>query len=133
MSTIPTSEFKIGLSLEKWTLIEERRIGRAKGWLCRCICGNETVLPSYRIGRLSKGCRMCSIKVRGLNTKRLEVGEIFNSWKILSVAEDAKSPDLKRFWVECIGCNVKFNQLERRLLNQAATCIECSKKARTNI
>lgn len=126
-----STTFEAGMTLEKWTLIEPAKYGRLHGWKCRCVCGNETILPCYRIGRISKSCRQCAIRKHGKGVKKLMPGDIHNTWEVISIAEEAPSADLRRLWVKCTGCEYKYNQVERRLLNQAATCTVCNKTVRT--
>lgn len=120
------NEFHPGLVLEKWTLISPAKYGRLNGWKCRCVCGNETVLPCYRIGRISKSCRQCAIRKHGRGVKKLTPGDVHNTWEVVGIAEDAPSADIRRLWVKCTGCGYKYNHVERRLLNQAATCTTCN-------
>lgn len=50
-----------GRRFGKWTAIEFR--GGTKGWLCRCECGTDKVIPTFNLLRgKSAMCRSCSSK-----------------------------------------------------------------------
>jgi len=51
----------IGSVYDNWTVIEEAIVRKGpRKWLCRCICGTESLLPKQSIiTKKSKGCKKC--------------------------------------------------------------------------
>ena len=119
--------YELGAKIEKWTLVEPKMVGRHKAWKCRSVCGSETTMPNFKIGKISKSCKSCVLRKHGSGIRKLEPGQVYLFWTVISVAEDAPSADLRRLWVQCSGCSMKYNHVERRILNKTASCIECTK------
>jgi len=69
-----------------WTVLEEIKTTKAgKHWLCKCICGNYSIIPTSTLnaGRSTK-CNECMYK----NRENLEgmIGRKFGKWLVLEYA-----------------------------------------------
>ena len=77
-------------------IVEEKASDNPVKWLCRCECGNTTLLTTYQVThKIQKSCGKCNLHKKYGDTTKL-IGKRFN--KLVVIAFDHFDSSYKAYW-----------------------------------
>ena len=106
----------LGKKIAKWTILRQpdKPPYSARGsllWVCRCECGNESIIPSrhlnrYERGGINAGCRQCGIRTSDGSSPDV-AGKEFGTWRVIRrLGTRGEGDNRKSLWLcQCLVCS----------------------------